>query len=147
MRFAIRESNTYSIDRMIKKLLIANRGEIACRIIKTAKKLNIPTVAVYSEIDANALHVQMADESVCIGPAPSIASYLKHTQNHPRPLQFLPKLKRFTLGYGFLSEDAEFAEHCQQADLIFVGPRAEAISMMGDKNLAKTHHVFRWSSR
>jgi 3-methylcrotonyl-CoA carboxylase alpha subunit len=120
---------------MFKKLLIANRGEIACRIIKTAKKMGIRTVAVYSEIDADALHVHMADESVCIGPAPSIASYLvsekiiqaaKATQAeavHP--------------GYGFLSEDDEFALLLQQAGIIFVGPTPEAIRIMGDKNLAK----------
>ena len=120
---------------MFKKLLIANRGEIACRIIKTAKKMGVRTVAVYSEIDANALHVQMADESVCIGAAPSIASYLvsekiiqaaKATQAeavHP--------------GYGFLSEDDEFALLLQQAGIIFVGPQPEAIRIMGDKNLAK----------
>ncbi len=120
---------------MFKKLLIANRGEIACRIIKTAKKMNIRTVAVYSEIDAQALHVQMADESVCIGPASSSLSYL----NIDNIIEAAQKTQAQAIhpGYGFLSEDAEFAERLQQAGLIFIGPSADAIRTMGDKNLAK----------
>lgn len=120
---------------MFKKLLIANRGEIACRIIKTAQKMHIHTVAVYSEIDANALHVQMADESVCIGPAASALSYLDGEKIIRAALE--TKAEAIHPGYGFLSEDAEFAQRCEQIGLIFVGPSAAAIRRMGDKSLAK----------
>lgn len=121
---------------MIKKLLIANRGEIACRIIKTAKKLNIQTVAIYSEIDRYALHVQLADESFCVGLAASATSYL----NVEKIIRIAQEAQAEAIhpGYGFLSEDAEFAEQCEKAHLIFVGPSAQAIRMMGDKTLAKT---------
>ena len=120
---------------MFKKLLIANRGEIACRIIKTAKKMGLQTVAVYSEIDAKALHVQMADESVCIGEAPSIASYLVVEKIIQAALT--TGAEAVHPGYGFLSEDDEFPQRLQEAGIIFVGPTAEAIRMMGDKKLAK----------
>ena len=120
---------------MFRKLLIANRGEIACRIIRTAKKLNLQTVAVYSEVDAHALHVQLADEAYYLGLAPSLDSYLNAdkilaiaTQAHVEAIH---------PGYGFLSEDAEFAWQCQQKEIIFVGPPAEAMLRMGNKNLAK----------
>jgi 3-methylcrotonyl-CoA carboxylase alpha subunit len=124
---------------MIKKLLIANRGEIACRVIRTAKKMGIRTVAIYSEIDANALHVQMADESYCVGSAASADSYL----NGKKIIQVAKAAQVDAIhpGYGFLSEDAEFAQLCQEAGLIFVGPSAEAIRIMGDKNLAKNTMV------
>lgn len=121
---------------MFKKLLIANRGEIACRIIKTAKKLNIRTIAVYSEIDAAAVHVAMADEAYCIGPAPSRESYLNGEKIVATALR--AQAGAIHPGYGFLSEDAEFAQQCERAGLIFVGPSAHAIQVMGDKNLAKT---------
>lgn len=124
---------------MFDKLLIANRGEIACRIIRTARKMNIRTVAVYSEMDANALHVQLADESVCIGPALSSASYLDSGKIIQATVD--THAQAVHPGYGFLSEDAEFAEQLQQAGLIFVGPSAHAIRTMGDKNLAKTTMV------
>ncbi len=121
---------------MFKKILIANRGEIACRIIRTAKKMGIRTVAVYSEIDAKALHVQMADESVGIGPAVSAASYLDSEKIvHAAQITHAEAIHP---GYGFLSEDSEFAERLHQAGLIFIGPPAEAIRIMGDKNLAKS---------
>jgi 3-methylcrotonyl-CoA carboxylase alpha subunit len=120
---------------MFKKLLIANRGEIACRIIKTAKKMQIATVAVYSEIDAAALHVQLADESVCIGPAASSASYLDKDKIIRAALSC--GAQAIHPGYGFLSEDAQFAQQCEDAGIIFVGPPASAIRIMGDKNLAK----------
>jgi 3-methylcrotonyl-CoA carboxylase alpha subunit len=120
---------------MLKKLLIANRGEIACRIIRTAKKLNVQTVAIYSEIDATALHVQLADESYCVGPAASTASYLNVEKIIT--IAKAAQVEAIHPGYGFLSEDAEFAEQCQQAGLIFIGPSAHAIRIMGDKNLAK----------
>jgi 3-methylcrotonyl-CoA carboxylase alpha subunit len=120
---------------MIKKILIANRGEIACRIIKTAKMMGISTVAVYSEVDANALHVKQADEAVCIGPAPSKDSYLRGDL-------ILQKAKELNVdaihpGYGFLSENAKFAEACAQQGIIFIGPTIEAIKAMGSKSAAK----------
>lgn len=120
---------------MISKLLIANRGEIACRVIETAQKLGIQTVAVYSEADANARHVAMADEAVLLGAAPSKDSYLKGDK-------ILAKAKALNVdaihpGYGFLSENAEFAKACHQQGIIFVGPPASAIEAMGSKSAAK----------
>jgi 3-methylcrotonyl-CoA carboxylase alpha subunit len=120
---------------MIKKILIANRGEIACRVIKTAKIMGIATVAVYSEVDANALHVTQADEAVCIGPAPSKDSYLRGDL-------ILQKAKELNVdaihpGYGFLSENAQFAEACAEQGIIFIGPTIEAIKAMGSKSAAK----------
>lgn len=120
---------------MISKLLIANRGEIACRVIETAKKLGIQTVAVYSQADVNARHVAMADEAVLLGPAPSKDSYLQGDK-------ILAKAKALNVdaihpGYGFLSENAEFAKACQKNDVIFVGPPASAIEAMGSKSAAK----------
>ncbi len=121
---------------MFSKLLIANRGEIACRILRTAKKLNISTVAVFSDIDRHALHVEMADEAYLLGPAPSVESYL----NLDKILTIAKQAKVDAIhpGYGFLSEDPEFASACQQADIIFIGPSAQAIKTMGDKTLAKS---------
>lgn len=121
---------------MITKILIANRGEIACRIIRTAAKLNINTVAVYSEVDENALHVQMADEAICLGEAAASKSYLNTAL-------IIEKAKQYNVdaihpGYGFLSENAEFAELCQQNNIIFIGPSCEAIKAMGSKSAAKT---------
>jgi len=116
---------------MIKKILIANRGEIACRVIKTAKKMGISTVAVYSEADRDALHVEMADEAVCIGPAPSAESYL--VIDH-----ILAAIKETGAdavhpGYGFLSENAKFSEALKKEGVIFIGPKPLAINAMGDK--------------
>jgi len=120
---------------MFTKILIANRGEIACRVIATAKRMGISTVAVYSEADKNARHVALADESVCIGPAASRESYLlgdviisaaKKTGAqaiHP--------------GYGFLSENEEFARRCEEYSIVFIGPKHEAIAAMGDKIASK----------
>ena len=120
---------------MFTKILIANRGEIACRVIATAKRMGISTVAVYSEADKNARHVAVADESVCIGPAASRESYLlgdviisaaKKTGAqaiHP--------------GYGFLSENEEFARRCEENSIVFIGPKHEAIAAMGDKIASK----------
>ena len=116
---------------MFKKILIANRGEIACRIIKTARRMGIATVAVYSEADRDALHVEMADEAIAIGSPPSAQSYLVIEKIvaackasgaeavHP--------------GYGFLSERANFAEALAKADIVFIGPNPNAIAAMGDK--------------
>lgn len=120
---------------MIKKILIANRGEIACRVIKTAKKMGISTVAIYSEVDVDALHVKHADEAVCIGPAPSKDSYLRGDL-------ILQKAKALNVdaihpGYGFLSENAQFAKACAEQDIIFIGPTIEAIEAMGSKSAAK----------
>ncbi len=116
---------------MFDKILIANRGEIACRIIRTARRLGISTVAVYSEADAAAPHVDLADEAVCIGPPPSTQSYL----DIERILEAVAKTGADAVhpGYGFLSENPEFAEALSARDVVFIGPRAEAIRIMGDK--------------
>ncbi len=121
---------------MIGKLLIANRGEIACRVIKTARRMGVRTVAVYSEADANARHVRMADEAVCIGPAAARESYLVVDR-------IIDAAKRTGAqaihpGYGFLSENADFAERCASEGLIFVGPPASSIRAMGSKSAAKS---------
>ena len=120
---------------MIKKLLIANRGEIACRIIKTAKQLGITTVAVYSKADQNAPHVKQADEAYCIGEAISKDSYL-----NPQKIIAIAKQHHCDSihpGYGFLSENAGFAKLCEDNQIIFVGPTATAIEAMGSKSIAK----------
>ncbi|MGY8959768.1 MAG: biotin carboxylase N-terminal domain-containing protein, partial [Alphaproteobacteria bacterium] len=120
---------------MFDSILIANRGEIACRIIRTARRLGLRTIAVYSDVDAGAMHVSLADEAYNIGPAPARESYLSidkiigavrasgAASVHP--------------GYGFLSENAEFAEACVNAGAIFIGPPANAIRAMGSKSNAK----------
>jgi 3-methylcrotonyl-CoA carboxylase alpha subunit len=120
---------------MFSKILIANRGEIACRIIKTARRLGIATVAVYSEADRAARHVAAADEAIFIGPAPARASYLDAEQ-------ILDAARRAGAdaihpGYGFLAENADFAEGCAKAGHVFIGPSPEAIRTMGDKARAK----------
>lgn len=120
---------------MIRKILIANRGEIACRVIKTARKLGIATVAVYSEADANALHVSLADESICVGSAPSKDSYLVADRILAAAKQ--TGADAIHPGYGFLSENAAFANACAQQNLIFIGPPSSAIEAMGSKSAAK----------
>jgi propionyl-CoA carboxylase alpha chain len=120
---------------IIRKLLIANRGEIALRIMRTAREMGIRTVAIYSEADRQALHVRYADEAVCVGPAPSSESYL-------RADIIIDVCKRLNVdaihpGYGFLSENASFARQVRDAGLIFVGPSPEAIEVMGSKLAAK----------
>ena len=120
---------------MFSKILIANRGEIACRVIRTARLLGIRTVAVYSDADAKALHVEMADEAVNIGPAPARDSYL-------RAEAILDAARRTGAeaihpGYGFLSENAAFAEACANAGVVFIGPPASSIRAMGGKSEAK----------
>ncbi len=121
---------------MFKKILIANRGEIAIRVIKACQEMGIETVAVYSEVDRNSLHVQVADEAVCIGPAPAVESYLNidsiiqaaHTTNanaiHP--------------GYGFLAENAVFVKRCEQENIVFIGPNSKAMELVGDKVRSRT---------
>jgi propionyl-CoA carboxylase alpha chain len=120
---------------MFSTILIANRGEIACRIIKTARAMGIATVAVYSEADRNALHVRMADESVLIGPAPAMDSYL----NMERIVRACRETGAEAVhpGYGFLSENPEFRELLDRESITFIGPPAEAITAMGDKITSK----------
>lgn len=120
---------------MFKKILIANRGEIACRIIRTCKRMGIKTIAVYSEADATALHVDMADESYLIGPAPARESYLNAQIIIETALEY--GAEAVHPGYGFLSENAEFADAVAKAGLVFIGPQAEIIRLMGDKLQAK----------
>ena len=120
---------------MIKSLLIANRGEIACRIIRTARKLGIRTVAVYSDADAKALHVRMADEAVHIGPSPARESYLVGEKIIAAAKA--SKAQAIHPGYGFLSENADFAEAVIKAGLIWVGPKPDSIRAMGLKDAAK----------
>ena len=119
----------------LKKILIANRGEIACRIQRTAQALGYRTVAVFSDADADALHVQMADEAVNIGPAPVQQSYL----NIPAIIDAARRTGADAIhpGYGFLSENAEFALACERAGITFIGPSPEAIELMGSKRLSK----------
>jgi 3-methylcrotonyl-CoA carboxylase alpha subunit len=120
---------------MIKSVLIANRGEIACRIIKTARKLGIRTVVVYSDVDAHSKAVQNADEAYPIGPAPALESYL----NVPRILSVArqAKVEAIHPGYGFLSENADFSNACSEADFVFIGPSAKILKDMGSKKRAK----------
>src|SRR5437762_5163402 len=117
--------------RRFRKILIANRGEIACRIIWTCKEMGIGTVAVHSEVDRDSLHVRFADESVCIGPAPSAQSYL----NIPAIISAaeLFNVDAIHPGYGFLAESAYFAESCQACNIKFIGPRPGGIPLTGDE--------------
>ena len=120
---------------MFNKILIANRGEIACRVIRTARKLGYATVAVYSDVDRDAPHVALADEAVHIGASPAAESYLKFDAI----LDACRNTGADALhpGYGFLSENAAFAQACADANVVFIGPPASAIEAMGDKALAK----------
>jgi len=120
---------------MFRKILIANRGEIALRVICACKELDIPTVAVYSEADRNSLHVRFADEAVCIGPARSSDSYL----NIPHVISAaeITDVDAIHPGYGFLSENANFAEVCEASHITFIGPTPEILRMMGEKDQAR----------
>ncbi len=120
---------------MFKKILIANRGEIACRVIATARKMGIATVAVYSEADKEARHVRMADEAVLLGPAPSRESYLVADKIIAAALQ--TGAQAIHPGYGFLSENEEFAARCEKEGIAFIGPKAHSIAAMGDKIASK----------
>jgi acetyl-CoA carboxylase, biotin carboxylase subunit len=119
----------------IKKILVANRGEIALRVMRTARELGIETVAVYSEADRKALHVRYADQAVCIGPPPSSESYLKMEKIIAAAKQ--TGSDAIHPGYGFLSENEDFAKMCEDSEIIFIGPSAKAIELMGSKLAAK----------
>ena len=116
---------------MLKKVLVANRGEIAVRVIRACKELNIKTVAIYSEADKNSLHVKLADEAVCIGPAPSMKSYL----NEKNILEAACLIGADSIhpGFGFLSENAKFAKMCEECNIKFIGPSYKVIDLMGNK--------------
>jgi acetyl-CoA carboxylase, biotin carboxylase subunit len=120
---------------MFRKVLIANRGEIALRVIRACGEMGIRTVAVYSEADRESLHVRFADEDLCIGPPPARDSYL----NIPRIIAAAEVTGADAIhpGYGFLAENAEFAEICERSDICFIGPSAEQIRLMGDKSMAR----------
>ena len=120
---------------MFKKVLIANRGEIAVRVIRACKELGVSTVAVYSEADREALHVHMADEAYCLGPTPSTESYLNMT--NVISIALLTNSDAIHPGYGFLAENATFAEICSDCDISFIGPESKAIRKMGDKSVAR----------
>lgn len=124
---------------MIKKVLIANRGEIAVRIIRACREMGIETVAVYSEADREALHTQLADESVCIGPAPSADSYL----NMERIISatIISGADAIHPGFGFLSENSQFARLCEQCNITFIGPDADTIERLGNKSQARNTMV------
>jgi acetyl-CoA carboxylase biotin carboxylase subunit len=117
--------------RKLRKILIANRGEIACRIIWTCKEMGIQTVAVYSDVDRDSLHVRFADDAVCIGPAPPVQSYL----NIPAIISAAEifNVDAIHPGYGFLAESSYFAEICEACNIKFIGPRPDVIRLMGDK--------------
>ena len=121
--------------KKITKILVANRGEIAIRVMKTAKKMGIKTVAVFSTADRNALHVKYADEAVCIGEAASSQSYLRGDKIIEVCLEL--GVDAVHPGYGFLSENSAFAEECEKNNIIFIGPKSKAIEMMGSKLAAK----------
>jgi acetyl-CoA carboxylase, biotin carboxylase subunit len=120
---------------MFQKILIANRGEIALRVQRACRELGIKTVVVHSEADREAKYVKLADESVCIGPPPSRASYL----NVPAIIAAAEVTDSEAIhpGYGFLSENADFAERVEKSGFVFIGPRPETIRLMGDKLSAK----------
>nr|WP_294465147.1 acetyl-CoA carboxylase biotin carboxylase subunit [uncultured Sellimonas sp.] len=120
---------------MIKKVLIANRGEIAVRIIRACREMGIETVAVYSEADREALHTQLADEAVCIGPAPSSESYL--SMDKILSATMITGADAIHPGFGFLSENSRFAELCEKCNITFIGPKAEVIEKLGNKSEAR----------
>ncbi len=124
---------------MLKKVLVANRGEIALRIIRACRELGVASVAVYSEADVDSMHVQLADEAVCIGPGPSNQSYLM--PDRIIAAAEITEADAIHPGYGFLSENARFVEICESCNIKFIGPRAETITMMGDKNTARATAV------
>src|SRR3954471_13355543 len=120
---------------MFEKILVANRGEIAVRIIRACKELNIRTVAVYSDVDANSMHVQMADEAICIGKAPSSESYLRI--DRIISAAEITDVDAIHPGYGFLSENAHFDEVCESCNIRFIGPRSRAMTALADKAVSR----------
>ena len=130
---------------MFKKILIANRGEIALRIIRTCKEMGIRTVAIYSTVDNESLHVRFADEAVCIGPAASKDSYLSISRI--MAAVEITNADAVHPGYGFLAENADFAEVCKEYGIKFIGPTPEMIRKMGDKITAKETMIKAGGSR
>jgi urea carboxylase len=122
---------------MFKKILIANRGEIACRVIRTAKKLGIPSVAIYSEADVESLHVRLADEAICIGPAPATESYLSAEKILAAAKQ--TGADAIHPGYGFMSENASFAEACAEAGVTVIGPTPQQMRDRKSTRLNSSH--------
>jgi acetyl-CoA carboxylase, biotin carboxylase subunit len=120
---------------MFRKVLVANRGEIAVRVIRACKELDVKTVAVYSEADVDSMHVHLADEAICIGPGPSSESYLK--MSRIISAAEVANVDAIHPGYGFLSENEEFAEICDRCKIKFIGPSSRCIALMGDKNSAR----------
>ncbi len=120
---------------MFRKILIANRGEIALRVIRACRELGIKTVAVYSEADVNSLHAQLADEAICIGPAKAADSYLK--SDRILSAAEITDVDAIHPGYGFLSENESFADQCRECNIAFIGPKPDAIRKMGDKAIAR----------
>src|SRR4051812_39731054 len=120
---------------MFERILVANRGEIAVRIIRACKELNIRTVAVYSEADANSMHVQMADEAICIGKSPSNESYLRI--DRIISAAEIADVDAIHAGYGFLSENAHFADVCENCNIRFIGPSSRAMNALEDKAVSR----------
>src|SRR3989442_8967945 len=120
---------------MFEKLLVANRGEIAVRIIRACKELNIRTVAVYSEADANSMHVQLADEAICIGKAPAADSYLRI--DRLVSAAEITDVDAIHPGYGFLAENAHFADVCESCNIRFIGPSSRAMNALEDKAVSR----------
>lgn len=120
---------------MIRKLLIANRGEIAVRIIRACREMGIEAVAVYSEADKESLHTQLADEAICIGPGPSVKSYLNMESIISAAI--VSGADAIHPGFGFLSENARFAQICEQCGITFVGPPSQVIQNLGNKQIAR----------
>src|ERR1700729_3515525 len=121
---------------MFEKVLVANRGEIAVRIIRACKELNIRTVAVYSDVDANSMHVQLADEAICIGKAAANESYLRI--DRIISAAEITDVDAIHPGYGFLSENAHFADVCESCNIKFIGPNSRAMNALEDKAISRT---------
>src|SRR5436305_1734756 len=123
------------LDRMFEKILVANRGEIAVRIIRACKELNVRTVAVYSEADVNSMHVQMADEAICIGKSAASESYLRI--DRLISAAEITDVDAIHPGYGFLSENAHFADVCQSCNIRFIGPSSRAMNALENKAISR----------
>jgi len=121
---------------MFEKILVANRGEIAVRIIRACKELNIRTVAIYSEADANSMHVQLADEAICVGKSPSNESYLRI--DRIISAAEIADVDAIHPGYGFLSENAHFADVCESCNIRFIGPNSRAMNSLENKATSRT---------